>query len=54
MDYETGRRSDCKQEWWNKIPLYPHIQTHAQVGIQAENTKKGTCEYRIQRRERTF
>ena len=30
MDYKTaGRRSNCKKEWWNKIPLYPHLQTHA-------------------------
>ena len=29
MDYKTGRRSNCKKEWWNKIPLYPHISTCA-------------------------
>ncbi len=54
MDYETGRRSDCKQEWWNKIPLYPHLQTHAQVGIQTEGTKTGTCKHSNKRREGTF
>ncbi len=43
VDYKTGRRSDCEQEWWNQISLYTYIQTHAQVGIQAEGTKKGTC-----------
>ena len=32
MDYQTGRRSDSKKEWWNKISLYSHLQTHAQVG----------------------
>ncbi len=43
MDYKTGRSSNCKKEWWNKIPLYSHIQTHAQMGIQTEEgTKKST------------
>lgn len=31
-----------------------HLQTHAQVGIQTESTKKSTCKYCIQRRERRF
>jgi hypothetical protein len=49
MDYnQTGRRSNCKEEWWwNKIPLYTYIQTCAQVGIQAEDTKKSTFIYSI-------
>ena len=39
----------------NKISLYPHISTYAQVGIQTEGTKKSTCKYCIQtRRERRF
>ena len=52
MDYKTGRRSNCKKEWWNKIPLYPHIQTHAQVGIQTEGTKKSTCKYTASKEEK--
>ena len=43
-----------RKEWWNKISLYPHLQTHAQVGIQTESTTKSTCKYSIKRRERTF
>ncbi|HEU4482069.1 MAG TPA: hypothetical protein VFR65_03355 [Nitrososphaeraceae archaeon] len=54
MDYKTGRRSNCKKEWWNQIPLYPHLQTHAQVGIQTEGTKKSTCKHSIKRREERF
>jgi len=51
----AGRRSNCKKEWWNQISLYPHLQTHAQVGIQTEEgTKKSTCKYCIQRGKRTF
>ena len=46
--------SNCQKEWWNQISLYPHIQTHAQVGIQTEGTSKDTCKYCIKRRERTF
>ena len=44
-----------KKEWWNQIPLYSHLQTHAQVGIQTEEgTKKSTCKYSIQGGKRTF
>ena len=54
MDYKTGRSSNCKKEWWNKIPLYSHIQTHAQMGIQTEGTKKSTCKHSIKGGKRTF
>ena len=44
-----------EKEWWNKISLYSHLQTHAQVGIQTEEgTKKSTCKYCIQGGKRTF
>jgi transposase len=29
VDYKTGRRSNSKKEWWNQIPLYTYLQTHA-------------------------
>ena len=30
-------RSNCPKKWI-KIPLYPHLQTNAQMGIQTEST----------------
>ena len=30
MDYKTDRRYNSKKKWRYKIPLYSHIQTHAQ------------------------
>ena len=47
MEYKTGRRSNCHKERWNQISLYSHIQTHAQMEIQTEGTKKSTCKYSI-------
>ena len=54
MDYKTGRRSNCKKEWWNQISLYPHLQTNAQMGIQTESTSKSTCKHSIKGGKRTF
>ena len=34
--------------------LHSHIQTYAQMGIQTEGTKTGTCKHSNKRRERTF
>ena len=54
MDYKTDRRSDCKKERWNKIPLHSHMSPFTQVGIQTEGTHKGTCKNSNKRREETF
>ena len=54
MDYETGRRSNSKKEWWNQISLYSYMSPFTQVGIQTEGTKKGTCKHSNKRREGTF
>jgi transposase len=37
-----------------KIPLYPHLQTHAQVGIQTESTTKSTCKHSVEGGKRAF
>jgi hypothetical protein len=29
-----------EKEWWNKIPLYPHISTHAQRGFKQKVPRK--------------
>ena len=44
---KTDRRSNCQKKWWNQISLYSNIQTHAQMGIQTEGTKKSTCKNSI-------
>ena len=54
MDYKTGRRSNSQKKWWNQRPLYPHLQTNAQMGIQTENTHKSTCKHSIKGGKKTF
>ena len=51
---KTDRRSNSKKKWRYKIPLHTYLQTHAQVGIQTEGTKRSTCKHCNKRRERTF